>query len=117
MLITADSHDAFHPWPDGRSDWVEAVWFGTWVPERAMTIYVYHTFRPALGIYGGGCIIWDSQSNLPWDAPLYQFDVCRPIPGRIDLRNLQLDNGARITSLLEGMNSRSSFAMPARIYA
>jgi hypothetical protein len=67
-----------------------------------MTIYVYHTFRPALGIYGGGCIIWDSQSNLPWDAPLYQFDVCRPIPGRIDLRNLQLDNGARITSLLEG---------------
>jgi hypothetical protein len=102
MLITADSHDAFHPWPEGRGDWVEAVWFGTWVPERAMTIYVYHTFRPALGIYGGGCIIWDSQSNLPWDAPLYQFDVCRPIPGRIDLRNLQLDNGARITSLLEG---------------
>ena len=53
MLITAQSIDAFHDWPAGRADWTEAVWFGTWIPESATTIYVYHWFRPALGIYGG----------------------------------------------------------------
>jgi hypothetical protein len=109
MLVTRDSIDGFHPFPADALDWTEAVWFGTAIPDRAMSIYVYHWFRPALGIYGGGCIIWDKTAELPWDAPIFQYDVNRPIPGALDLLDLQLDNGARIRSIREGMDYEISF--------
>jgi hypothetical protein len=109
MLVAAASQDAFHPWPADRPDWAEAVWFGTWIPESAITVYVYHWFRPVLGIYGGGCIIWDAGSSLPWDAAVFQYDVNRPIREPLDLRDLKLDNGASIASVREGLDYAVSF--------
>jgi hypothetical protein len=112
MLIPCDSIDGFHASPADALDWTEAVWFGTAIPDRAMSIYVYHWFRPALGIYGGGCIIWDRSAELPWDAPVFQYDVNRPIRAALDLRNLHLDNGAHIRVMREGMEYEIAFRNP-----
>ncbi len=102
MLETGDSADAFHAFPAARPEWTEAVWFAAYVPEEALSAYVYQWFRPALGIYGGGCIVWDRSAQLPWDAPLFQYDVNRPISGTLRLQDLLLDNGTSIRSLREG---------------
>ncbi len=112
MLVACDSVDGFHASPPGVPQWTEAVWFGTSIPQQAMSIYVYHWFRPALGIYGGGCIVWDRTAELPWDAPVFQYDVNRPIVGAVDLRDLHLDNGARIRAVREGMEYEISFRNP-----
>ena len=93
VLIVDGSDDAFHAWPADGVDWTEAVWFGAWVPERALSIYVYHWFRPVLGIYGGGCIVWDRSGLLPWEARHFQYDTSRPIPANLDLRRLALPTG------------------------
>lgn len=103
MLETGDSPDAFHPFPADRKEWTEAVWFGTHVPQRALSLYVYQWFRPVLGIYGGGCIVWDRSARVPWDAPLFQYDVNRPILNRLRLQDLVLDNGTSISCVREGL--------------
>jgi hypothetical protein len=96
MLEIGDSTDAFHAFPPDCPEWTEAVWFATYIPERALSAYVYQWFRPVLGIYGGGCIVWDRTARLPWDAPVFQYDVNRPVPGALNLANLVLDNGTSI---------------------
>ena len=106
MLIVDGSDDAFHAWPADDVDWTEAVWFGAWIPERALSIYVYHFFRPVPGVYGGGCIAWDRSGHLPWEARHFQYDVSRPIPAGLDLRRLSLPTGARITCLRDGSHYR-----------
>jgi hypothetical protein len=110
VLIVDGSDDGFHAWPADAVDWTEAVWFGAWIPERALSIYVYHWFRPVLGVYGGGCIAWDTSGHLPWEARHFQYDVNRPIPADLDLRHLALPTGVRITCLREGWHYRVEFA-------
>jgi hypothetical protein len=118
VLEIGNSADAFHPFPTDRPEWTEAVWFGTHVPQRALSLYVYQWFRPVLGIYGGGCIVWDRSARVPWDAPLFQYDVNRPILERLRLQDLALDNGTSISCLREGLeyavrfqNSRASLVL------
>jgi hypothetical protein len=110
MLIVDGSHDAFHAWPADSTDWTEALWFGAWIPELATSVYIYNWFRPALGIYGGGCIVWDARAHLPWEVPVYQYDVNRPLPQQqLDLRDLTLPTGTRITCLKDGWDYRVQF--------
>jgi hypothetical protein len=101
-LLVADSIDAFHPWPADDPHWTETCWYGAWIPEHSLSIYVYHWFRPNLGIYGGGCLVWDDRHWLPWDLPVYDYAVNRPIGATLDLRQLKLDCGTTIDSLREG---------------
>ncbi len=101
-LVCAESVDAFHTWPEDNPHWTETFWFGAWVPEARLTVYLYQWFRPVLGIYGGGCLIWDERHWLPWDLPMFHYDVNRPIAGPLDLRDLQLDNGLSLRALEEG---------------
>jgi len=96
MLEIGDSTDAFHAFPADRPEWTEAVWFATYIPERALSAYVYQWFRPVLGIYGGGCIVWDRSARVPWDAPVFHYEVNRPLPGPLSLQDLVLDNGTSI---------------------
>ena len=112
MLIVDGTDDAFHAWPAEAVDWTEATWFGAWVPERALSVYVYHWFRPVLGIYGGGCIVWDPSGHLPWEARHFQYDVNRPLPRELDLRRLVLPTGTRITCLRDGWHYRIEFERP-----
>ena len=109
-LIVDGSDDSFHAWPADGTDWTEAVWFGCWVPERALSVYVYHWFRPVLGIYGGGCIVWDRGGQVPWEARSFQYDVNRPLPPSLDLRQLALPTGTRIACLRDGWQYRVEFA-------
>lgn len=102
QLITASSVDAFHPWPEDDPYWTETVWFGAWIPEARLSVYVYNWFRPVLGIRGGGCLIWDDRHWLPWDLPCFHYDVNEPITGKVDLRDMALDGGARLRSVEEG---------------
>lgn len=112
MFVVGDSVDSFHAWPPGMLNWTEAVWFGAWVPEHALTVYLYHWFRPAMNIYGGGCIIWQGDTLVPWDAPLFQFDVNRPIRGDLDLGDLVLDNGFTLRTLRPGLDYAMHFDSP-----
>jgi hypothetical protein len=109
QLQTGISLDAFQPYPGDTPEWTDAVWFAAYVPEQALTAYVYQWFRPALGIYGGGCIVWERTAAVPWDAALFQYDVNRPITGALRLEALSLDNGTSITSLREGCEYRVRF--------
>ena len=102
MLVVGDSVDTFHSWDAGNPAWTETIWFGAWIPEAAISVYVYQWFRPVLGIYGGGCLVWDAKAYLPWDIPVFRYDVNRPLPAQVDLRRLQLDCGTSITCLREG---------------
>lgn len=108
-LIVGDGVDAFHPWDPNSVAWTEAVWFGAYIPEQAMSIYVYNWFRPVLNIYGGGCIVWDSTGALPWEALFYQYDVNRPLRGSHDLSDLTLDCGTRIQAVVPGKQYRVGF--------
>jgi hypothetical protein len=110
VLVVDGSDDSFHAWPADSVDWTEATWFGAWVPERALSVYVYHWFRPVPGIYGGGCIAWDTSGHLPWEARNFQYDVNRPLPATVDLRKLELPTGTRITCLRDGWQYRVEFA-------
>ncbi|AZI38120.1 hypothetical protein NT2_22_00060 [Caenibius tardaugens NBRC 16725] len=112
MFVTGDSIDSFHLWPAETLNWTEAVWFGAWAPEHALTVYLYHWFRPAMGIYGGGCIVWIGDTAVPWEAPLFQYDVNRPVLGRLDLRDLTLDNGFRLYVLRPGYDYEMEFRNP-----
>lgn len=112
MFVTGDSIDSFHLWPAETPNWTEAAWFGAWAPEHALTVYLYHWFRPAMGIYGGGCIVWIGDTAVPWEAPLFQYDVNRPVRGRLDLRDLTLDNGFRLRVLRPGYDYEMEFQNP-----
>ncbi|MHA3793967.1 DUF7065 domain-containing protein [Sphingomonas sp. YL-JM2C] len=112
MFVTGDSIDSFHPWPAEALNWTEAAWFGAWAPEHALTVYLYHWFRPALGIYGGGCIVWIGDTGVPWEAPLFQYDVNRPVRGDLDLRDMTLDNGFRLRVLRPGHDYEMTFRNP-----
>lgn len=112
MLLVDGTDDAFHAWPADGKTWTEALWFGAWVPEKALSVYVYNWFKPALGIYGGGCIVWDDRAHLPWEIPFYQYDTHRAIPGPLDLRKLVLDCGTQVTSLEDGWRYRIRFDNP-----
>ena len=70
MLEIGDSADAFHAFPPDCAEWTEAVWFGTYVPQ-ALSVYVYQWFRPVLGIYGGGCSVWDEMNGCPGMLPCF----------------------------------------------
>jgi hypothetical protein len=112
LLLVDGTDDAFHAWPADGKTWTEALWFGAWVPEQALSFYVYHWFKPALGIYGGGCLVWDAKAHLPWEIPFYQYDTHRAIAGPLDLRRLVLDSGVRVTSLEDGWRYRIEFDHP-----
>jgi hypothetical protein len=112
MLLVDGSDDAFHAWPATSTQWTEAMWFGAWLPELATSVYIYNWFRPAMGIYGGGCIVWNDKAHLPWEVPIYQYDVNRPILQDLDLRKLELDCGTRVTCLRDGWQYRIHFSNP-----
>jgi hypothetical protein len=65
-------------------------------------VYVYHWFRPAIGIYGGGCFVWNAGAQLPWDIPAFYYDVNLPIRSRLDLSALALPEGTRIQTVTPG---------------
>lgn len=102
MLIAEDSVDTFHSWDKTVPSWTETVWYGAWIPDIATTIYIYQWFRPVTAIYGGGCMVWDASEHLPWDVPVFHYDVNRPLTAPTDLRKLNLDNGMTLTSVVEG---------------
>ena len=102
MLVTDDSVDAFHPWDAADPHWIETFWFGAWIPEDRISVYVYQWFRPVLGIYGGGCFVWDATSHHSYDIPFYSYDTNRPLAGPVDLRDLSLDNGTTLKTIEDG---------------
>jgi hypothetical protein len=110
MLLAEDTVDTFHRWDERNPAWTETFWFGAWNPQAATSVYVYHWFRPVLGIYGGGCLIWDATEFLPWDIPAFYYDVNRPISGTIDLRSLDLDSGATLRAVVPGEQYEVGFA-------
>ncbi len=110
MLVVENSVDTFHDWDHSQPYWMETFWYGAWIPQLATTVYLYQWFRPVLGIYGGGCIVWDAHAYLPWDIPAFHYEVNRQITGRLDLRDLQMDNGMRLRTLEEGNRYEMSYA-------
>jgi hypothetical protein len=102
VLVVENSVDTFHDWDPQRPAWMETFWYGAWIPEIATSVYLYHWFRPVLGIYGGGCIVWDNTAYLPWDIPVFHYDVNRPLLAPADLRALSLDCGTRLRTVEEG---------------
>ena len=102
MLVTGDTVDTFHRWDNSDPNWTETTWFGAWIPEAATSVYVYHWFRPAIGIYGGGCFVWNAGAQLPWDIPAFYYDVNLPIRSRLDLSALALPEGTRIQTVTPG---------------
>jgi hypothetical protein len=110
MLVVENSVDTFHSWDPGQPAWTETFWFGAWIPEVATTVYLYSWFRPVLGIYGGGCLIWDDKAYLPWDIPAFHYDVNRPLLAPVDLRALDLDCGTHLRTLKEGWQYEMTYA-------
>ena len=105
MLVVENSVDTFHDWDQTQPYWMETFWY-----EIATTVYLYSWFRPVLGIYGGGCIIWDDKAHLPWDIPAFHYDVNRPLLARADLRDLKLDCGTALRTVKEGYQYQMSYA-------
>ncbi len=102
MLIVENSVDTFHDWDKSQPYWTRnlLVWrFGF----RKLRLRSTSTagFCPVLGIYGGGCIIWDDKDYLPWDIPVFHYDVNRPLLAPADLRALNLDCGTRLRTIEE----------------
>jgi hypothetical protein len=110
MLVVENSVDTFHDWDQNQPYWTETFWYGAWIPELAMTVYLYHWFRPVLGIYGGGCIVWNGEAYLPWDIPAFHYEVNLPLPARVDLRDLTLDCGTTLRTVREGECYEMSYA-------
>jgi hypothetical protein len=110
MLIAQDTVDTFHRWDASDSNWIETFWYGAWIPEIATTIYIYQWFRPVIGIYGGGCFVWDAGAYLPWDIPVFHYDVNRPLTGLTDLRSLALESGTTLKSVVEGHTYEIGFS-------
>lgn len=102
-IVVCDTVDSFHTFSPAEPWWTETVWFGAWIPEAAITIYFYNWFRPVLGIYGGGCLVWDAKGYLPWDAPVYRYDVNAPITSPVDLRDMSLPGGNWLKSVETGL--------------
>lgn len=102
-VLVENSVDTFHDYPAEQPYWTETVWFGAWIPEAAISIYWYNWFRPVLGIYGGGCLVWDAHGHLPWEIPVYRYEVNAPIVETVDMRSLRLPGGSWLRSVSEGM--------------
>jgi len=102
MLVAENTVDTFHSWDRSDPNWIETFWFGAWIPEIATTVYIYQWFRPVIGIYGGGCFVWNADAYLPWDIPVFRYDVNRALTTPADLRSLSLDNGTTLKSVVEG---------------
>lgn len=109
-LLVQDTADTFHTWSPGEPWWTETVWFGAWVPEAAITVYFYNWFRPAVGIYGGGCLVWDDRAHLPWDVPVYRYEVNAPLPAPVDLRDMRLPTGNWLKCVAPGMSYEMGYA-------
>lgn len=69
------------------------MWFGAWIPEAATTVYFYNWFRPTMGFHGGGCLVWNDRGYLPWDIPVYRYEVNAPITTPVDLLDMRLPSG------------------------
>lgn len=110
MLVVENSVDTFHSWDASQPAWTETFWFGAWVPEAATTVYLYSWFRPVLGIYGGGCLIWNDKEFLPWNIPAFHYEVNRPLLAPADLRSLELDCGTRLRTIKEGWEYELTYA-------
>jgi hypothetical protein len=110
MLIVENSVDTFHDWDKTQPYWTETFWYGAWIPKVATTVYLYSWFRPVLGIYGGGCLVWDDKEYLPWDIPVFHYDVNRPLLAPADLRSLNLDCGTRLRTIEEGHRYEMSYS-------
>lgn len=95
--LTPDDDD-FHP-PGEHPHFFEGVWFSFHVPSRNMQGYVYLKFWPNQGVYGGGVLVWDHTSNLPWEAPYYDFHWHEPWPDVDTLKNCRFPNGIGIQCL------------------
>ncbi len=111
-LVVCDTVDTFHTYSPTEPWWTETVWFGAWIPEAGITIYFYNWFRPVLGIYGGGCLVWDAKGYLPWDAPVYRYDVNAPITSPVDLRDMSLPGGNWLKSVETGLVYDMGYASP-----
>lgn len=109
-LVIQDSVDTFHSFDSAQPRWMETVWFGAWIPEAAISIYFYNWFRPVTGILGGGCLIWDNRGDLPWDIPVYVYEVSAPLEGLIDLRDMALPTGNRLQVIRPGHEYTMSFS-------
>jgi len=98
QLSAADDH--FHP-PSEDPSWIETFWFAFWVPQTRTTVYVYQWFRPNIGVYGGGVMVWDDQASLPWEIPFFEYQWHEPYQpaAHPDLTNLQLPNGVSLQCL------------------
>ncbi len=110
MVTMGEDIDAFHDWDRNDPDWIETFWFGAWVPEARTTVYIYQWFRPVLGIYGGGCFVWDDSAHLPWDIPFYRYEVNRPLRFPVNLHDLSLDCGTTLRTVENGRIYDVAFA-------
>lgn len=111
-LLVTDTVDGFHTWSAHEPWWTETVWFGAWIPEAATTVYFYNWFRPVLGIYGGGCLVWDRNAYLPWDIPVYRYEVNAPITAQVDLRDMRLPCGTWLRSVEPGLVYDMGYSAP-----
>jgi hypothetical protein len=111
-LVIGDSVDTFHSFDQTQPLWMETVWFGAWIPEASISIYFYNWFRPVSGIFGGGCLIWDDRGELPWEIPVYVYEVNAPLTGTVDLRDMHLPTGNHLRALEEGQRYEMTFHNP-----
>jgi len=101
-VLVHNSIDTFHEYPADQPYWTETVWFGAWIPEASISTYFYNWFRPVLGIYGGGCLVWDGNGYLPWEIPVYHYEVNAPLLADVDMRDMRLPTGNWLRSVEEG---------------
>ena len=93
-LLTADD-DNFHSPTD---DWWfhETCWYWFYIPERGIGAWLYNWIRPAIGVSGGGCWLWDDTTHVHWEVPYYANYNNLRLPDERDLRNFRFPSGVGV---------------------
>jgi len=93
--------DSFHSYSPTEPWWTETVWFGAWIRRRHHGLFL-QLVPPVAGIYGGGCLSGRSRL-LPWDIPVYRYEVNAPITAPVDMRDMRLPTGTWLKCVEPGM--------------
>jgi hypothetical protein len=101
--------DMFHEPSTDDPWWTETVWFSWMVPERNLLGYWYAVFRKNIGVHFGGVLVVDDTAVLPWELPVFDWHWHRPMPQEVDLRDLDVLDGMRLTCLVPGRTFRFGY--------
>lgn len=92
--------DTLHTPPPGADDWwTETFWFTFAAPERRLFGNYYLYFRPLHRAMGGGVTIFDDTGSTPWEIPYFSHHHHLPLPGDLDMRNVEFRSGIFLRQL------------------